>query len=121
MLEDQRLGDPGRAGDVVDRRAVVALGGEDVERGGQERGAALRRGQASTGHRPRSVPRMPDWAVEGLLDGLEGRARDERAELLDWLHDEGFGLEDLRRAHDDGLLPFLPAERAVMGGPGRSR
>lgn len=59
---------------------------------------------------------MPDWAALRLLDGLEGDARDERAELLDWLHAQGFELDDLRRGTAQGLLPFLPAERVVMGG-----
>ncbi|WP_205698128.1 adenylate/guanylate cyclase domain-containing protein [Conexibacter sp. SYSU D00693] len=62
---------------------------------------------------------MPDWAAEGLLDGLEGDARAERAELLDWLHHEGFSLGDLRRSTAEGLVLFLPAERLVMGGPAR--
>lgn len=60
---------------------------------------------------------MPDWAAAGLLEGLEGRALQERVELLDWLHERGFGTTDLRRSADDGLLVFLAAERVVMGGP----
>lgn len=63
------------------------------------------------------MPGMPDWAAAGLLDGLEGRAREERVELLDWLHGQGFDLDELRRGTEEGLLPFLPAERVVMGGP----
>lgn len=53
----------------------------------------------------------------GFLDGLEGRAREERVELLEWLADRGFTDAELRRAHAEGLLAFLPAERVVMGGP----
>lgn len=60
---------------------------------------------------------VPDWATAGFLDGLEGRAREERADLLDWLHGRGFTEDDLRRSSERGLLPFLPAERVVMGGP----
>ena len=32
----------------------------------------------------------------GLLDGLEGVARAERAELIEWLLAEGFTLEHIR-------------------------
>ncbi|HYF26904.1 MAG TPA: adenylate cyclase regulatory domain-containing protein [Baekduia sp.] len=60
---------------------------------------------------------MPDWAALGLLDGLEGPARAERAELLDWLACRGATAEELRRGTEDGLLPFAAAERLVMGGP----
>lgn len=59
---------------------------------------------------------MPDWDADGWLDGLSSEARAERVQLLDWLVDEGFGEDELRQAHEAGLLPFLPAERVVMGG-----
>ena len=39
-----------------------------------------------------------DWDAEGLLDGLEGEARDARARLLDALHADGAGVEELRVA-----------------------
>ena len=39
-----------------------------------------------------------DWAAEGLLDGLEGDARDARVRLLDELHDDGVTIEELRAA-----------------------
>lgn len=58
-----------------------------------------------------------DWDELGLLEGLEGGAREERVELLDWLADRGYTTAELRRGSEDGLLPFLPAERLVMGGP----
>ncbi|MBI5104888.1 MAG: adenylate/guanylate cyclase domain-containing protein [Solirubrobacterales bacterium] len=58
---------------------------------------------------------MADFAAEGFLDGLEGDARAQRLELLQWLKAEGFTLERLRRSHHDGLLPFLAAEREVVG------
>lgn len=58
-----------------------------------------------------------DWDALGLLDGLDDAARDERIELLDWLVGRGFTTPELRRGSEDGLLPFLPAERLVMGGP----
>jgi adenylate cyclase len=59
------------------------------------------------------MPDDVDFAAEGLLDGLEGQARQERAELLAWLLDEGFTLADLQRA-DAPML--LPAERVISGG-----
>jgi adenylate cyclase len=60
------------------------------------------------------APRMVDFAAEGLLDGLEGSAREERLELLERLHADGYGLEDLRRADN---VAMLPAESAVGGPP----
>ena len=32
----------------------------------------------------------------GLLDGLDGKARDERAELVPWLIEQGFTVEEIR-------------------------
>jgi adenylate cyclase len=55
-----------------------------------------------------------DFAAEGFLDGLEGRARAERLELLGRLTAEGYTLDDLRRVADVALLP---AESAVGGPP----
>ncbi len=57
-----------------------------------------------------------DRTWDGFLDGLEGQAREERLELLTWLAERGYGDDELRRGHADGLLAFLPAERLVMGG-----
>jgi adenylate cyclase len=58
-----------------------------------------------------------DFAAEGFFDGLEGAALDERRALLEWLVTEGFGDDQLRRAHRRGLLVFLAAEREVGGVP----
>jgi adenylate cyclase len=58
-----------------------------------------------------------DWEEQGFLEGFDGPAREERVELLDWLAARGFTTDELRRGAEDGLLPFLPAERLVMGGP----
>ncbi|WP_372790854.1 adenylate cyclase regulatory domain-containing protein [Paraconexibacter sp.] len=58
-----------------------------------------------------------DWAATGLLEGLEGDARAERIDLLDWLIGRGFTLEELEAVDTPWLLPFLPAERLVMDGP----
>lgn len=59
---------------------------------------------------------MTDWAQRGYLDGLEPAAATERAALLDHLEARGFGEDEIARGHRDGLLPFLPAERIVLGG-----
>lgn len=58
-----------------------------------------------------------DFVAEGLLDGLEGRARDERLELLERLVAAGHTLDDLHRAAQSHQLPLLPAEAAVGGPP----
>lgn len=42
---------------------------------------------------------------EDLLDGLEGSARAERAELIEWLLPQGFSVEQIRRAVAPMLLP----------------
>jgi len=65
----------------------------------------------------RTHARHPDFAAEGLLDGLAGDQRRQRLELLRWLTDEGFDLQQLRGAHRRGVLLFLAAERAVGGEP----
>jgi adenylate cyclase len=54
-----------------------------------------------------------DWAAEGLLDGLEGRERESRIELLELLEAEGCSLEDIKRSHAEGELLFLLAGRAI--------
>ena len=58
-----------------------------------------------------------DFAAEGLLDGLEGSAREARLELLEQLAAEGVSLADLRAASRDGRLLFVGAERAMGGQP----
>ncbi len=60
-----------------------------------------------------------DFEAEGLLDGLEGKARDARRELLERLASEGVPLEELREAVAAGRLTLLPAERALAGGSAR--
>jgi adenylate cyclase len=42
---------------------------------------------------------------EDLLDGLEGSARTERAELIEWLLDRGFSFDQIRGAVAPMLLP----------------
>lgn len=56
-----------------------------------------------------------NFAEKGLLEGLDGEARQQREQLLQRLHDEGFSLEELRRAVDENRLPLLPVDR-VLGG-----
>jgi adenylate cyclase len=56
-----------------------------------------------------------DFAAEGLLDDLEGEARDARRALLEQLAGEGVSLDELREAVVAGHLTVLPAERAIAG------
>lgn len=58
---------------------------------------------------------MIDFEAEGLLDGVEGEAREARRELLERLHDEGVPLDELREAVAGGRLTLLPVERALAG------
>jgi adenylate cyclase len=58
---------------------------------------------------------VPDWAADGLLEGLEGEEREARAELLDQLHDAGVSIDELRDAVKEQRLALLPVER-VLGG-----
>jgi hypothetical protein len=60
-----------------------------------------------------------DFEAEGLLEGLEGPAREARLELLRQLAADGVALEELRRASDDERLPLLPVERVLGGGAER--
>jgi adenylate cyclase len=64
-----------------------------------------------------------DFEAEGLLEGAgDERAREGRLELLKTLEREGFELDDLRRATEQGRLALLPVERALDGeGPLRSQ
>jgi len=55
-----------------------------------------------------------DIVDTGLLDGLDGTARDERAELVSWLLGEGFTVEQIRTA----FSPMLMASRRVIGDDG---
>ncbi|HET8949244.1 MAG TPA: adenylate cyclase regulatory domain-containing protein, partial [Solirubrobacteraceae bacterium] len=55
-----------------------------------------------------------DWEAEGLLDELpDDRARQARRELLDELHEEGVGLEELKQAVAEQRLALLPVERLL--------
>jgi adenylate cyclase len=59
-----------------------------------------------------------DFEAEGLLDGLEGEAREARRQLLQQLVADGVTLDELRRAVDENRLAFVPVER-VLAGEGR--
>ncbi|HVW47845.1 MAG TPA: adenylate cyclase regulatory domain-containing protein [Solirubrobacterales bacterium] len=56
-----------------------------------------------------------DYAAEGLLDGLVGKARESRLALLEQLSGEGVSPEELREAVAAGHLPLLPVERLIAG------
>jgi len=60
---------------------------------------------------------MPDidFEAEGLLEGLEGDAREARLKLLSELADDGVAIEELRDAAEAGRLALLPVERALLG------
>ncbi|MCV7257433.1 adenylate/guanylate cyclase domain-containing protein [Mycobacterium shimoidei] len=49
-----------------------------------------------------------------LLDGLEGSARAERAELIEWLLEQGVTAEEIR----DSPIPVLLASRRLIGDDG---
>ena len=55
-----------------------------------------------------------DIEASGLLDGLEGKARDERAELIPWLLERGITVEQIRGA----FVPALLAARKILGDDG---
>ena len=55
-----------------------------------------------------------DLDASGLLDGLEGHARRERAELIAWLLDRGFSIENIRSA----LSPLLLPANRILGDDG---
>lgn len=55
-----------------------------------------------------------DIEAAGLLDGLVGQARDEREELIAWLADHGFGLDEIRNS----LSPIMLASNRIIGDDG---
>ena len=56
-----------------------------------------------------------DFAAEGLLDDLEGEARQARLGLLEQLSADGVSLSELREAVAAGHLTLLPVERVIAG------
>ncbi|WP_406817799.1 adenylate/guanylate cyclase domain-containing protein [Mycobacterium sp. M23085] len=55
-----------------------------------------------------------DHNIDELLEGLDGSARTERAELLQWLLDQGITAEEIRTANP----PLLLATRHLLGDDG---
>jgi adenylate cyclase len=62
-------------------------------------------------------PPMPeiDFEAEGLLEGLEGEAREARRTLLQELAEDGVALEELKQAVAEDRLALLPVERVLEG------
>jgi adenylate cyclase len=56
-----------------------------------------------------------DFGGSGLLDGLDGRDREAREDLLQGLLERGVTLEELKAAVAEDRLVLLPVER-VLGG-----
>jgi adenylate cyclase len=55
-----------------------------------------------------------DWEGEGLLEGLEdGAARAARTRLLDELHEQGVGVDELRRLVEQDKLVLAPVSRLL--------
>lgn len=54
------------------------------------------------------------YAARGLLDGLEGRARDERVALLRWLEEQGVPDEAIARSTSNGTI-LLTAAGVQLG------
>ena len=57
---------------------------------------------------------MDDAKIENLLDGLDGDARAERAELVEWLLEQGITAEEIRASP----VPMLVASRRLIGDDG---
>lgn len=60
------------------------------------------------------MARDVDLDESGLLDGLDGQARQERAELITWLLDRGFSVEQISTA----FTPILLAANRIIGDDG---
>jgi adenylate cyclase len=56
-----------------------------------------------------------DFAQAGLLDGLTGSEREQREQLLTRLVEDGFSLDELRKAVQENRLALLPVDE-VLGG-----
>ncbi|BBX23453.1 pH-sensitive adenylate cyclase [Mycolicibacter terrae] len=57
---------------------------------------------------------MADPKIEELLDGLDGAARAERAELIEWLLGQGITTDEIR----GNVSPMLLASRRLVGDDG---
>jgi adenylate cyclase len=56
-----------------------------------------------------------DYEAEGLLDGLDGDAREERLALLRTLSDRGVPVAELKRTNDTGTLMYLLSDSVIVG------
>ena len=56
-----------------------------------------------------------DFESEGLLEGVDGDAREARRELLARLEDDGVPLDELREAVEQDRLALVPVERVLEG------
>jgi adenylate cyclase len=54
-----------------------------------------------------------DFEAEGLLDGLDGEARDARRRLLEKLDEDGVPFDELRAATKEGRVALLPLEHEL--------
>src|SRR4051794_1613637 len=54
-----------------------------------------------------------DFEEEGLLEGLEGKDREARKQLLEQLSEDGVSDDQLRKAVEEQRLALLPVERAL--------
>ena len=62
------------------------------------------------------MPGHVDWEAEGLLDDCpDEAAKEARRGLLEELHADGVGLEELKRAVAEHRLALLPVERVIGG------
>ncbi len=58
-----------------------------------------------------------DFAADGLLDGLDGTAREERVELLRWLRDDyRISREAMRQSTDNGTIVLAASGRTLGTG-----
>lgn len=57
-----------------------------------------------------------DFDAAGLLDGLEGEAREARLDLLRQLAEDGAELSELKAAVSENRLALLPVERVLSDG-----
>ena len=56
-----------------------------------------------------------DFEAEGLLEGLEDKAREDRLELLRELEADGVSADELRAAIEEDRLALVPVERLLAG------
>jgi adenylate cyclase len=60
-----------------------------------------------------------DFEAEGLLEGLDGKAREARLQLLSELADDGVAVDEMAQAVEEDRLALLPVERFLEGGTNR--